>query len=134
MIVVDTNVVVGAYLPGEHADAIETTMAKDGHWVAPYLWRSEFRNVLSLYLRQELIALEDARRVARLAEFHMRNREYWSMADRVLELAQSSGCTAYDCEFVSVAKDLSIPLVTSDKKVLKQFPSIAVSPEEFISK
>jgi predicted nucleic acid-binding protein len=133
LIVVDTNVLVGVYLPGQHAEAIEASMARDGHWVAPYLWRSEFRNVLSLYLKKELIAFEDALRVACLAESRMRNREYWSMADRVLELAQSSGCTAYDCEFVSLANDLKVQLVTIDKQVLRQFPSIAVSPEAFVS-
>ncbi|WP_246044527.1 type II toxin-antitoxin system VapC family toxin [Pontiella sulfatireligans] len=131
---VDTNVVVGAYLPGLHASAIEAAMAKDSHWVAPYLWRLEFRNVLALYLRKELMALQDAKRVALLAESRMRNREYWSMADRVLGLAKSSGCTAYDCEFVSLAMDLNVQLVTIDKKVLKQFPVIAVSPEEFVSR
>jgi len=133
LIVADTNIIFGIYLPGHHADAIEATLAKDGHLVSPYLWRLEFRNALTLYLRKELMSLTDARRIVGLAEARMRNREYWSTADRVLALAQSSGCTAYDCEFVSLAKDLNVQLVTIDKKVRRQFPDIAVSPEEFVS-
>ncbi|MCF7847332.1 MAG: type II toxin-antitoxin system VapC family toxin [Kiritimatiellales bacterium] len=133
MIVVDTNIIVGVYLPGQHAEAIEATLAKDGCLIAPYLWRLEFRNALTLYLRKELMTLPDACRIAGLAEARMRTREYWAKTDRVLELAHSSGCTAYDCEFVSLAKDLNVQLVTLDKKVRKQFPSVAVSPEEFVS-
>jgi predicted nucleic acid-binding protein len=134
LIVVDTNIIFGVYLPGQHAEAIEATLAKDGHLVAPYLWRLEFRNALSLYLRKELMTLSDASRIVGLAEARMRKREYWAMADRVLELAQSSGCTAYDCEFVSLAKDLNVQLVTLDQKVLKQFSAVAISPEEFVSR
>ena len=52
---------------------------------------------------------------------------------RVLELAESSGCTAYDCEYVSLAERLNVPLVTSDKKLLSAFPDIAVSMETFVA-
>ncbi len=52
-------------------------------------------------------------------------------SSKVLRLATDSGCTAYDCEFVSLAKSLNISLVTSDKKVLLAFPDIAVSMKTF---
>ncbi|MCF7816521.1 MAG: type II toxin-antitoxin system VapC family toxin [Kiritimatiellales bacterium] len=134
MIVVDTNVIAGTYLSGEASEIIEALTFKEKEWFAPYLWRSELRNVLALYCRQSLLNQEQALVIARRAEDRMRNRERWPVSERVLQLADLSGCTAYDCEFVSVALDLQLPLVTFDKKVLKQFPSIAVSPEEFISK
>lgn len=51
----------------------------------------------------------------------------------VLELAMRSGCTAYDCEFVAVAKELEATLVTSDRQVLAAFPETAVSPEAFVA-
>jgi predicted nucleic acid-binding protein len=46
-------------------------------------------------------------------------------------LSKESGCTAYDCEFVHIAKELGVPLVTSDKRVLRAFPRLAVSIAEF---
>ena len=37
-----------------------TVRKKDGLWYAAILWRSEFRNVLVLHLRKNLISEEDA--------------------------------------------------------------------------
>jgi len=43
----------------------------------------------------------------------------------VLDLVASSTCTAYDCEFVALARELAVPLVTTDKQILRDFPAIA---------
>jgi predicted nucleic acid-binding protein len=43
-----------------------------------------------------------------------------------------SDCSAYDCEFVALAKRLNSPLITADKKVLKAFPEFATTITEFI--
>ncbi len=59
-------------------------------------------------------------------------REYTVVSHKVLQLAGQSGCSAYDCEFVSLAMDLEIPLVTSDRQILRAFPKVAVSPEGFM--
>jgi predicted nucleic acid-binding protein len=45
----------------------------------------------------------------------------------VLNLAALSQCSAYDCEFVALAQQLGVMLVTSDRQILRQFPSSAVS-------
>ncbi|NLH43945.1 MAG: type II toxin-antitoxin system VapC family toxin [Planctomycetes bacterium] len=50
----------------------------------------------------------------------------------VLALAAASACSAYDCEFVALAKDLNLPLVTADKQILTQFPDVAVSLATFV--
>jgi len=38
-------------------------------------------------------------------------------------LAASSGCSAYDCEFVAAAQQLDAPLVTADRALRKGFPA-----------
>lgn len=43
-----------------------------------------------------------------------------------LILADSSSCSAYDYEFVALARQLSVKLVTEDKKILTEFPDVAV--------
>ena len=47
-------------------------------------------------------------------------------SETVLELVSASRCTAYDCEFVALALDLEVPLITADRKVLDAFPRIAM--------
>jgi predicted nucleic acid-binding protein len=55
------------------------------------------------------------------------DNEYDVDSFEVLEFARDSGCTAYDCEFVALAKRLDAKLVTSDAALRKAFPTIAVS-------
>jgi len=57
MIVVDKNIIVYLYLESGHSVQAEQALEKDTQWAAPLLWRSEFRNVLALYIRKNLLSL-----------------------------------------------------------------------------
>lgn len=127
MIVVDTNIIAYLYLPNEHSLAVETLLRKNPHWVAPSLWRSELRNVLALYLRKKILTFEQAYDIQTEAEALLTDREYNVSSYDVLSIAHTSHCSAYDCEFISLAQKLNTSLVTSDKKVLQTFPTIAIS-------
>ncbi len=131
MIVTDTNVIAYLLLPGVHTPLAEAVFDKDSHWIAPFLWQSEFRNILALYLRQKEITFDQARAVMTKAERMLRRQTHLVNSDDVLNLVMSSACSAYDCEFVALAKRFNIPLVTADKKVLREFPETAVSLEQF---
>ncbi len=133
MIVVDTNVIAYLFIQGDRTAQAEDVLRKDSDWAAPYLWRSEFRNILALYIRQGQLSLADAKALMHEAEVLMNSGEYEVGSDQVLGLAQSSKCSAYDCEFVTLAQQMKITLVTSDKKVLAAFPGTAVSMEVFIA-
>ena len=52
MIVADTNIISYLLLPTTYSDSADTLYKKDPDWVAPTLWKSEFRNVLALYLKK----------------------------------------------------------------------------------
>ncbi len=127
MIVVDTNVIAYLYLPTEFTQKAEELLIQDSEWAAPTLWRSELRSVLALYLRKKLLDFDEAFAIQTQAEALLSDREYEVSSFDILHLASDSGCSAYDCEFVSLATRLSVPLVTIDKKILAAFPSIAVS-------
>ncbi|MGE0314453.1 MAG: type II toxin-antitoxin system VapC family toxin [Lautropia sp.] len=125
MIVVDSNVIAYLYLPGTHTSKAEALLRRDGEWVAPRLWRSEFRNVLAGYLRRDAFGFDAALEVQREAERLMDGGEYEVDSRLVLELVRDSDCSAYDCEFVALARTLGVGLATMDAKILKAFPEIA---------
>ena len=131
MIVVDTNVIAYLMIQGDRTSQARTAFQKDSEWVAPLLWRSEFRNVLALYLRQKYLLLNDALQFMQEAELLFQGGEYEVSSSLILSLSASSLCSAYDCEFVGLAQELGISLVTTDRKVLKAFPSITISLERF---
>jgi predicted nucleic acid-binding protein len=125
MIVVDTNVIAYLWLPGERTAAAERLLRTDPDWNAPLLWRSEFRNVLAGCLRRADLMLETALQIADGAEGQLRGREFSVPSAQVLARVQESDCSAYDCEFVVLAEELGVPLVTSDEKILRSFPGLA---------
>ena len=131
MIVVDTNVITYFFITSTETVKAQAVMQKDTNWVAPPLWKSEFRNVLLQHIKHERIVLGEAFTIMAAAEQLLKNHEYEVDSENVLRLADISKCSAYDCEFVTLAKRFSIPLVTADKKVLRKFPDTAVSLKQF---
>jgi len=134
VIVADTNLIAYFYVKGGYSDLANQVLLRDPRWAAPLLWRSEFRNTLVKCVRGELIEWGDAFRIMTEAESLMAGNEYAVVSGDVLSLAASSACSAYDAEFVVLARGLGVPLVTMDKDLLESFPETAVSPERFMAR
>lgn len=113
-------------------EVAEEVMKKDYEWIAPILWKSEFRNVLALYFRKEIYDLPTILQIMEQAESLMLSKEFQINSTQVLSLMKDSTCSAYDCEFVALADDIGVPLLTFDQKILSEFPSLAIHPESFI--
>ena len=122
MIVVDTNVIAALYLTSDFTVNAESLILQDVDWAAPLLWRSEMRNTLAKYLRAGLMSLEQIYQIQHQAEDLMTGNEYQANSLAVLKLADTSQCSAYDCEFVALARHLQVKLITQDKQILAQFP------------
>jgi predicted nucleic acid-binding protein len=133
VIVVDTNVLVYLYIRSERTSRAVAVFRHDPDWAAPLLWRSEFRNVLALYLRQERLTVVEARQIMDDVTELMLDWEYEVSSYQVLDLVTQSTCTSYDCEFVALAQELGVPLVTVDRQLLGQFPDVAVPLDTFLS-
>ncbi len=131
MIVVDANVVVHYAIPGPQTPLAERAREADPDWHAPLLWRSEFRNVLAGLARRGEMDLGLAVEIMGAAQGMLGGREYEVDSAAVLERAIRSGCTAYDCEYVVLAEQLGVPLVTVDRQILRAFPGTAVALEDF---
>jgi predicted nucleic acid-binding protein len=132
VIVADTNTIAYLYLPTDQTDDVISLLHKDPQWVAPLLWRSEFRNVLALYVRKKVIDLDTAIAMQAQAESQLADNEYTVSSMDVLALSRETGCSAYDCEFVSLAKSLNLSLITGDKKLIRAFPRIAMTAGDYL--
>ena len=100
MIVVDTNVIAYLLLPGPWTQAAEDLLQAAPMWAAP---------------------LQSA------AESLMADHEISVESRTVFELVKESNCTAYDCEFVALARQTGTLLYTVDAKLLAAFPETAKS-------
>ena len=118
MIVVDTNIICYFFLTGEHNQEVELLLQKDPNWIAPVLWRSEFRNVLATYMQNAIIDLEDAQQLMAEVLAFMHGREFTVPSSQVLGIAQAIGLSAYDCEFIALAQETGSLLITSDQKIV----------------
>lgn len=132
MIVVDTNVIAYLLIPGDNTSEAESLLRKDPFWISPRLWRSEFRNVLLQYMRHNYIDFPKAVQIMSKAEQLMRGREYEVNSTQILEISKNSTCSSYDCEFVSLAKETGTRLITTDKKIINQFPDYVSSIQQYL--
>ncbi len=132
MIVADVNLVAYLLLGGPGTELAQQVLERDPTWAAPVLWRSEFRSILASFIRQRGLEIQDAWQAHELAEGLLGPHEYTLAGERVLQLVAASPCSAYDCEYIALAQELGIRLVTSDREVLRHFPQVAVSPRAFV--
>ena len=132
MIVVDTDLICYLYLTGEYSAPAERALRRDPEWAAPLLWRSEMRSVLAFYLHWDWLSLQDAEQIMDAATALMQGREYETTSLQVLSLVAASTCSAYDCAFVALALYLDVPLVTTDQRIVDQFPTLAISLNAFV--
>lgn len=131
MIVADTNLIVYLFIAGDQTSLAQKVLRKDPQWIVPPLWQSEFRNVLAAYIRRGM-TLAQASQLMEDALQTLQERQILPSNEEVFALITETDCTAYDCEFVALARQLSIKLVTADKQLLEQFPDCTVSLEEFV--
>jgi predicted nucleic acid-binding protein len=87
--------------------------------------------VLALYLRKQWLSLEASQQIMGEALNLMEGLEYEVDSNQVLRLVAQSSCSAYDCEFVALAQELGVALVTMDRQLLRDFPTVAISLAAF---
>jgi predicted nucleic acid-binding protein len=132
MIVVDTNIIAYMTFATDYSPTVNSLHQHDPEWETPTLWRSEFLNILALYYRKKLIDYEESLKALDFAERLIGLREHRLSSQDILDLVTHSTCSSYDCEFVGLAKKLETKLITYDKKILREFSSLAVTPEDYL--
>jgi predicted nucleic acid-binding protein len=133
LIVADTNLIAYFLIPGAFTPEAEGVYQRDSDWIAPALWRSELMNALTLYIRRAQLTLDASVTIMERAERLMKDSGYKINPLRILRLAEQSGCAAYDCEFVALAQELGLTMVTSDRTIIEKFKPTVVSMKSFCS-
>ena len=132
MIVVDTNVIAQLLIRGEKTGAAQALYRKDRLWLVPLLWRHEFLNVISSFVRyggaNPVLGAKTWEQA--LAMFGSNETEV--DLKRALELSIAGDISAHDAQFVALAAETGVPLVTEDRRLTERFPQIAVSISEFL--
>jgi predicted nucleic acid-binding protein len=133
MIVVDNDVISYFWIRMDtgRASLAQDVRERDPDWVAPQVWRSEFRNVLRGYMAGDYMTLAEALDYARMAEDDLRESTRLVSTRHVLELVNETDHSAYDCEYVALAQELDVQLVTGDETVADLFSDTAVLLEDF---
>ena len=83
-------------------------------------------NVLLGFVRRGSITLDQARAMCDDAAAVLGPRVVTVSADRVLDVALECGLSAYDAEFVVVARELGVRLATGDSAILRGAGDVAV--------
>ena len=131
MIVADTNLVSYLLIAGEHTEAARAAWSRDRQWVLPTLWRSEYLDVLAVAVRARVLDREKAQAAWRSGVRLFGRSEREPDGPAVLDAAVELGISAYDAQFVVVARDLKVLLVTADRKLRQACGPLAVSLAQF---
>jgi predicted nucleic acid-binding protein len=133
MIVADASLLAHLLIPSPESALAEDVYRKDPEWSASVLWRSELRSVLLKHMRHSGMKIELAKAVVEKALLVIRDRETLPPNLSVLEAALVFNVSAYDAEYLVVARQLGVPLLTFDRKLQLAAPELAIAPNTFAS-
>ena len=131
MIIVDVNVVAYLLIHGERTEAAHRVLMKDSDWWTPPIWRYEYMNLLSNYVRFKGMPLETAVSLWGLAGRLSCLRESPVVEEKSLRLSIEKGISLYDAQYLSLAESLDAVLVSGDKALCKAVPDRICFLEDF---
>jgi predicted nucleic acid-binding protein len=122
-IVIDASIAAAWCFPDERTDFTEGVLdvvgSSDFVVVAPTLWAYEIRNTVLMGLRRGRITKPDSDRfLAAIAGINVLLNDP-SSYESIFALAEEYGLTFYDAAYLSLAKELHLPLATLDKQLPK---------------
>ncbi len=126
MIVVDTNVMVRLVAGGEGGAEAARLFQRDRAWAVPGILLSELRNVLVGFVRRGVMSPAQAVAMSDDAAVVLEDRVVNLSSAQVIDAALACGLSAYDAEFVALARMLGVPLATADQAILRSAPDVAV--------
>lgn len=133
MIVADVNLIVYLLIEGTRTAGAKQVYERDPVWVVPRLWRSEFLNVMASSVRAGMLTEHRAQSVWESALTLVGDAEQEPDPSEVLHLAVRRKVSAYDAQYVVVARMLGTVVVTGDRDLVRRCPEHAVLIDDFLS-
>jgi predicted nucleic acid-binding protein len=133
MIVADTNLVAQLILRSDLTADAQEIYRRDPGWRLPELWQHEFLNVLASYLRFDKVPS------ARLLLAWQQAAELFGGATCAVDMpmalmvAGEHNIRPYAAQYIALARMLSVPLVTEDRKLRQAAPREAISIKQFLA-
>ena len=127
MIVVDVNVVAYFLIEGEKTGVARDLLRRDPDWRLPALWRHEYLNVLAAFTREGGATIAEAKTLWRRGIELFGPREQNVDMESALALATENRISAYDAQYIALARQLQTVCVTEDQRLLVTFPTLTRS-------
>jgi predicted nucleic acid-binding protein len=124
MIVVDVNIIVNLFIEGEHTSAAVELYKQDDQWHCPDIWLHELTNVMSTYVKYGGLSPKKADQILNNAMAYFLDTTFSIPMSDVLKYSLKYNISAYDAEYIVLAKSKNARLVTVDKKLNKLIPQL----------
>ncbi len=133
MIVIDTNIIAYLFIQGDRTDSAQQLLMLEPQVIVPVLWRHEFLNVVTTYIRHGGVTLTTGNKIINRALKFLATSESDVDFSLALKLATEHHCSAYGAQFAACAMQHSIKLVTEDAKLIRAFPACASNMTDYIA-
>jgi predicted nucleic acid-binding protein len=133
MVAVDVNVVAYLLIAGERSAAARALWAADPDWRLPSLWRCELLNILTTLGRTGRGSRDELIKTWRAAHTLLEGADHETDPESVLGIALEHRLSAYDAQYIAVARDLKTVLVTEDLQLRRALPNETRSLEAWLS-
>jgi predicted nucleic acid-binding protein len=129
MIVVDSSVISFLFLEGELTESVKELHRIDSEWITPPILNHEMLNILAVVgtADQAVAPMEEIWRDIRAL---LGPRQQVPDPLRSLHLAIELEISGYEAQYVALAQQLNMPLVTEEQRLLEQLPDLCLSIEE----
>jgi predicted nucleic acid-binding protein len=129
MIVVDSSVISFLFLEGELTESVKELHRIDSEWITPPILNHEMLNILAVVgtADQAVAPMEEIWRDIRAL---LGSRQQVPDPLRSLHLAIELKISGYEAQYVALAQQLNMPLVTEEQRLLEQLPDLCLSIEE----
>jgi predicted nucleic acid-binding protein len=118
MIVVDASVVAYLFIEGELTDVVRELYRVDAEWVTPPILNHEILSILAAVGTEEQSS-HSVEVIWRDVRALLAARQHVPDPVNSLRLAVEFGISGFDAQYLSLAQQLNLPLITGDARLIE---------------